>query len=86
MNVKCKVDSFLRKEIEFAVYYFPGVVAAAHKRRDTLPHCIFAIENLVRKAVQGVLEILSPGNDCMCVHSYHEIGNCLYLSGLHLEI
>lgn len=36
-------------------------VTAASKRHETPPHCIFAIDSLVRRAVQSVLAIVSPG-------------------------
>ena len=62
---KCKTDSNLRSQVEYAIYHFPGVVTAAHKRHDTPPHLIFAVENLVRMAVNEVLRILSPGTLCM---------------------
>ncbi len=61
LSKKCKDNGHLRSEVELAIYHFPGVVTEAHKRRDTPPHCIFAVDNLVRKAVNGVLRILSPG-------------------------
>jgi len=35
-------------------------VTAAHKRHGTPPHCIFAIDNLVRRAANTVLTIVSP--------------------------
>ena len=60
LSKKCKADSNLRSEVEYAIYHFPGVVTDAHKRHDT-PHFIFAVDNLVRMAVNGVLRVLSPG-------------------------
>lgn len=61
LTKKCKADSTLRAEVEYAIYNFPGVVTAAHKRHDTPPHFIFAVDNLIRMAVNGVLRVLSPG-------------------------
>lgn len=60
LSKKCKGDRQLQSEVELAIYHFPGVVTTAHKRRDTPPHCIFAVDNLVRKAVHGVLRIFCP--------------------------
>ena len=51
----------LRAQVELAIFHFPNMVTAAHKRRGTPPHCIFAIDNLVRKAVNGLLSVVSPG-------------------------
>ena len=64
LTVRCKGDGRLRSEVELAIYHFPGVVTAAHKRRDTPPHCIFAVDNLVRTAVNEALSVLSPGEMC----------------------
>ena len=61
LTTKCRNDPRLKSEVELAIYHFPGVVTAAHKRRDTPPHCIFAVDNLVRTAVNGVLSVISPG-------------------------
>ena len=61
LSVKCKGNIQLRSEVELLIYNFPNAVTAAHKRRDTLPHLIFAIDNLVRRAVNQVLAIISPG-------------------------
>ena len=36
-------------------------VTEAHKRHGTPPHCIFAVDNLVHRAVSEVLSIISPG-------------------------
>jgi len=37
-------------------------VTEAHKRHGTPPHCIFAVDNLVHRAVNEVLSVVSPGN------------------------
>jgi len=37
-------------------------VTEAHKRHGTPPHCIFAVDNLVHRAVSEVLSIVSPGS------------------------
>jgi len=38
-------------------------VTAANKRHGTQPHCIFAIDNIVRRAANTVLTIVSPGQN-----------------------
>lgn len=55
------MNSHLRNDIVSAITYFPSAVTEAHKRQDTPPHCIFAIDNLIRKAVNEIMRILSPG-------------------------
>ena len=73
LSQDCK-NPQLSNEVEQVIFHVPNVIAAASKRRDTPPHCIFAIDNLVRRAVNGLLTILIPGkvmwyqtNLCSCV-------------------
>ncbi|XP_065906670.1 mitogen-activated protein kinase kinase kinase 15-like isoform X2 [Dysidea avara] len=60
INMACMEDKQLRRTIEEALFIFPGVVTEAHKRHQTPPHCIFAVDRLVHRAVSEVLSIVSP--------------------------
>ena len=42
-------------------------VTEAHKRHGTPPHCIFAVDNLVHRAVSEVLSIVSPGSHSIVI-------------------
>ena len=51
----------MRTEVERLVTHFPMVIREANKRQDTPPHCMFAIEELVGKALGSLKKILLPG-------------------------
>ena len=51
----------MRNEVEKMITHFPTVIKEANKRQDTPPHCMFAIEELVGKALNGLNHVLLPG-------------------------
>ena len=51
----------MKGEVERLVTHFPIVIREANKRQDTPPHCMFAIEELVGKALHSLKLILLPG-------------------------
>ena len=58
---RCKTSSQIRSEIEVMITHFPIVIREANKRRDTQPHCMFAIEEMVGKALNELKHVLLPG-------------------------
>ena len=58
---KCQTSAQMRSEVELIITHFPGVIREANKRRDTPPHCMFAIEELVGRALTSLKQILLPG-------------------------
>ena len=61
LNTKCQTSAQMRSEVELIITHFPGVIREANKRRDTPPHCMFAIEELVGRALHSLKQILLPG-------------------------
>ena len=61
LNSKCQASSQMRGEVELIITHFPGVIREANKRRDTPPHCMFAIEEMVGRALHSLKQILLPG-------------------------
>ena len=51
----------MRSEVELIITHFPTVIREANKRRDTPPHCMFAIEELVGRALHSLKLVLLPG-------------------------
>ena len=58
---KCKGNTQMRSEVERLVTHFPIVIREANKRQDTPPHCMFAIEELVGRALSGLKQVLLSG-------------------------
>lgn len=58
---KCEGSGQMRSEVERMITHFPSVIREANKRQDTPPHCMFAIEELVGKALNGLKLALLPG-------------------------
>lgn len=50
-----------KRYIESTQVLFTIQVTAAHKRHGTPPHCMFAIDNIVRIATNVAVSIISPG-------------------------
>jgi hypothetical protein len=57
----CFHDHQLREDVEQCCKtLLPAAVTAANKRHGTAPHCVFAIDDIVHKAVHSILVIVSP--------------------------
>lgn len=54
-------DSTAINQIHFAIYLFQTAVNDVLRMHSIKPHWMFALDNLVRNAVQAVITVLSPG-------------------------
>lgn len=54
-------DSNAINELHSAIYMFQEAVNAVLRMHSIKPHWMFALDNLVRNAVQAAITVLSPG-------------------------
>lgn len=63
-------DSNAINELHSAIYMFQEAVNAVLRMHSIKPHWMFALDNLVRNAVQAAITVLSPGKQsvffCCC--------------------
>ncbi|CAH0386318.1 unnamed protein product [Bemisia tabaci] len=60
LKEELEFDSLAINQLQFAIYLFQEAVKVVLKLHSVKPHWMFALDNLVRSAVQAAITVLSP--------------------------